>query len=101
MDGVAEYVALFASLGKYGSEPTGFIIDPRDPFTWLVAIQHPSAFENNDALWYIRHDVSEACDYLSAKNQGEYVSCITKAAKDLGIKGQIKAALLDVAANSK
>ena len=101
MDGVAEYVALFASLGKYSSEPTGFIIDPRDPFTWLVAIQHPSAFENNDALWYIRHDVSEACDYLSAKNQGEYVSCITKAAKDLGIKGQIKAALLDVAANSK
>ncbi len=100
-DGVAEYVALFASLGKYGSEPTGFIIDPRDPFTWLVAIQHPSAHENNDALWYIRHDVSEGCDYLSAKNQGEYVSCITKAAKDLGINGQIKAALLDVAANAK
>ena len=31
-DGVAESIAMFASLGDYGSEPTDFKVDPRDPF---------------------------------------------------------------------
>ena len=48
-DGVAESVDLFASLGPFGSEPTGFIADPRGGF--LVAIQHPA--DGNDALWSI------------------------------------------------
>ncbi len=51
-DGVAEKLDMFASLGPFGSEPTGFIKDPRGGF--LVNIQHPSS--NNDALWSIRHD---------------------------------------------
>lgn len=51
-DGVAEKMDLFASLGPFGSEPTGFIRDPRGGF--LVNIQHPSS--NNDALWSILPD---------------------------------------------
>jgi hypothetical protein len=99
-DGVAEHVALFASLGKYGSEPTGFKIDPRDPFTWYVNIQHPSEQNYNDALWVIKHDVTESCDCEAAANHGSYVSCVAESAKALGIRGSIKSALMDVAANS-
>lgn len=99
-DGVAEHVALFASLGNYGSEPTGFKNDPRDPFTWYVNIQHPSDHGNNDALWVIKHDVTDSCDCQAASNHGKYVSCVSKAAKDLGINGLIKDALMEVAANS-
>lgn len=51
-DGVAEKIDLFASLGPFGSEPTGFIADPRGGF--LVNVQHPNS--NNDALWSIRPD---------------------------------------------
>lgn len=50
-DGVAESVALFASLGPFGSEGTGFIADPNDPNRFYVNIQHPSS--GNDALWAI------------------------------------------------
>lgn len=50
-DGVAEAVALWASLGQFGSEPTGLIQDPTDPTRFIVAIQHPSS--GNDALWAI------------------------------------------------
>lgn len=99
-DGVAEYVALFASLGTYGSEPTGFKNDPRDPFTWYVNIQHPSTHGNNDALWVIKHDVADSCGCQSAKNHGAYVSCVAHAAKDMGISGSIKSALMNVAAQS-
>ncbi len=99
-DGVAEAVALFASLGKYGSEPTGFRNDPRDPFTWYVNIQHPSTYGNNDALWVIKHDIADECGCQSSKNHGAYVSCVTQAAKDLGINGSIKSALMNVAAKS-
>ncbi|OAI11817.1 hypothetical protein A1507_19665 [Methylomonas koyamae] len=51
-DGVAEKMDMFMSLGPFGSEPTGFIADPRGGF--LVNIQHPAS--NNDALWSIRPD---------------------------------------------
>jgi len=99
-DGVAESVSLFASLGKYGSEPTGFRVDPLDPFTWYVNIQHPSGQGNNDSLWIIKHDVTETCNCQTAKNHGNYVSCVAKASKVLGIKGMIKDNLMEVAANA-
>ncbi|MDY6828947.1 MAG: DUF839 domain-containing protein [Pseudomonadota bacterium] len=53
-DGVAELVELFASLGPFGSEPTGFIADPLGGY--LVNIQHPSS--GNDALWRIHQEVA-------------------------------------------
>ena len=99
-DGVAESVALFASLGKYGSEPTGFKNDPRDPFIWYVHVQHPSTHGNNDALWIIKHDIADECGCQSSKNHGAYVSCVAHAAKDMGISGSIKQALMKVAAKS-
>ncbi|MCB1986618.1 MAG: DUF839 domain-containing protein [Burkholderiales bacterium] len=99
-DGVTESVALFASLGNYGSEPTGFKNDPRDPFTWYVNVQHPSTHGNNDALWIIKHDIADLCGCQSSKNHGAYVSCVAHAAKDLGINGSIKSALTNVAAKS-
>lgn len=48
-DGIADFVDLFASLGPFGSEPTGFIEDPRGGF--LVCVQHPTS--GNQALWRI------------------------------------------------
>jgi secreted PhoX family phosphatase len=99
-DGMAESVSLFASLGKYGSEPTGFKVDPRDPLTWYVNIQHPSAHGNNDALWVIKHDIADMCGCESARNHGQYVRCVAKSAKTLGIQGDIKDALMEVAAKS-
>ncbi|MBS4051429.1 MAG: DUF839 domain-containing protein [Methylomonas sp.] len=51
-DGVAEKMDMFASLGPFGSEPTGFMADPRGGF--LTMVQHPSS--NNDALWSIQAD---------------------------------------------
>lgn len=50
-DGVAERIARFASLGVSGSEPSGLILDPNDPDTFLICIMHPSS--GNDALWAI------------------------------------------------
>lgn len=49
-DGVAESIDLFASLGPFGSEPSGFIYDAVTG-GYLVNIQHPSS--GNDALWLI------------------------------------------------
>jgi hypothetical protein len=51
-DGVAETMDLWASLGPFGSEPSGVIKDPRGG--WLVNVQHPSS--NNDALWSLLPD---------------------------------------------
>jgi hypothetical protein len=48
-DGIADVVDLFASLGPFGSEPSGFIVDPRGGF--LVNVQHPAS--GNEALWKI------------------------------------------------
>jgi len=48
-DGAADFVDLFASLGPFGSEPTGFIEDPRGGF--LVCVQHPTS--GNQAIWRI------------------------------------------------
>jgi hypothetical protein len=54
-DGIAEKMDLFASLGPFGSEPTGFIADPRGGF--MVSVQHPAS--NNDALWSILPDADQ------------------------------------------
>jgi len=51
-DGVAETLDLWASLGPFGSEPTGVMKDPRGGF--LTIVQHPSS--NNDALWSLLPD---------------------------------------------
>ncbi|QDU65923.1 alkaline phosphatase PhoX [Engelhardtia mirabilis] len=50
-DGVAEGMGIFASLGVDGSEPTGLLADPNDPYRFIVCIQHPSS--GNDALWQL------------------------------------------------
>ena len=99
-DGVAEHVALFASLGDYDSEPTGLKIDPRDPFTWYVNVQHPCDYDCNDALWMIKHDVTLSCNCQDSRNHGTYVSCVARVAKRLGINAEVKNALMEVAANS-
>ncbi len=51
-DGVAEKMDMFASLGPFGSEPSGVIKDPQGGF--LINVQHPTS--NNDALWSLRPD---------------------------------------------
>ena len=48
-DGVAEYMGIFCSLSVTGSEPTGMIFDPNDPYRFICNIQHPAS--GNDALW--------------------------------------------------
>lgn len=48
-DGVAESMGRLVSLGVGGSEPTGMIFDPNDPYRFLVVVQHPTS--GNDALW--------------------------------------------------
>ncbi len=50
-DGVYESVELFASLGPFGSEPTGWIWNEALG-GFLVNIQHPS--DRNDALWLVK-----------------------------------------------
>ena len=97
-DGVADHVGLYASPGKYGSELTGFKVDRRNPFSWVVAFQHPSS--GNDALWSISHDVTRSCDSQSAGNRGQFVSCIARAARSRGIKGEKQDALMDIANDS-
>lgn len=51
-DGVAEAMGLFLALGVSGSEPTGMIFDPNDPYRFIVNVQHPSS--GNVALWSFR-----------------------------------------------
>jgi hypothetical protein len=51
-DGVAESMGIMLSLGISGSEPTGMIFDPTDPYRFYIAIQHPSS--GNEALWSFR-----------------------------------------------
>lgn len=99
-DGVAESVSLFASLGNYGSEPTGFKNDPRDPFTWYVNIQHPTAHGHNDSLWVIKHEIADMCGCEESRNHGKYMRCVSKAAKKLGIKRSQRFGLMEVAAKS-
>lgn len=48
-DGVAEAMGLFVSLGISGSEPTGMIFDPANPYRFIVNVQHPAS--GNDATW--------------------------------------------------
>ncbi|MCA8951180.1 MAG: DUF839 domain-containing protein [Planctomycetes bacterium] len=48
-DGVAEGIGRLVSLGVGGSEPTGMIFDPNEPYRFVCSIQHPSS--GNDALW--------------------------------------------------
>lgn len=51
-DGVAEALGLFVTLGVGGSEPSGMIFDPNDPYRFVCCIQHPSS--GSDALWSFR-----------------------------------------------
>ena len=51
-DGVAEGLGLFVTLGVGGSEPTGMIFDPNDPYRFICCIQHPSS--GNEAIWSFR-----------------------------------------------
>lgn len=51
-DGVAEGLGLFITLGVGGSEPSGMIFDPNDPYRFYCCIQHPST--GNDAVWSFR-----------------------------------------------
>ncbi|MCA8963875.1 MAG: DUF839 domain-containing protein [Planctomycetes bacterium] len=48
-DGVAEAMGIFVSLGISGSEPTGMIWDPANPYRFIVNVQHPAS--GNDATW--------------------------------------------------
>lgn len=48
-DGVAEALGLFITLGVGGSEPSGMIFDPNNPYRFICNIQHPTT--GNDALW--------------------------------------------------
>jgi hypothetical protein len=48
-NGVAESIGLFVTLGVAGSEPTGIIFHPTDPYRFIVGVQHPST--GNDAIW--------------------------------------------------
>jgi hypothetical protein len=48
-DGVAEGMGIFVSLGISGSEPTGMIWHPTNPYRFIVNVQHPAS--GNDATW--------------------------------------------------
>jgi hypothetical protein len=48
-DGIAEGIGIFVTLGVGGSEPTGIIFDPSDPYRCVCCVQHPS--NGNDAIW--------------------------------------------------
>jgi hypothetical protein len=48
-DGVAEAMGIFVTLGISGSEPSGMIFDPSNPYRFIVNIQHPAS--GNDATW--------------------------------------------------
>jgi hypothetical protein len=73
-------------------------------FTIISATQQTivvgSDYDNSDSMWVLKHDVTKSCDCQAAANHGEYVSCVAHATKDLRIKGEIKQAFMEVAANS-
>ncbi|QDU65922.1 alkaline phosphatase PhoX [Engelhardtia mirabilis] len=48
-DGVAEGMGIWLSLGVAGTEPTGLIADPNDPYRFWLCVMHPDSA--NDALW--------------------------------------------------
>ncbi|MCK5940638.1 MAG: DUF839 domain-containing protein, partial [Planctomycetes bacterium] len=48
-DGVAEELARVSSLGVAGSEPSGILFDPRDPYRMFATILNPAS--NDDAIW--------------------------------------------------
>ncbi len=48
-DGVAEAIGMLASLGVAGTEPSGLIADPNDPYRMYICVQHPTS--DNDAIW--------------------------------------------------
>jgi len=80
-DGVAEHMAIFMSLATTGSEPTGLIFDPNNPYRAICNIQHPAS--GNDALWafetrpYPGADLDltleTGIDMLPSKGPGEFV----------------------------
>lgn len=80
-DGVAESIGLFVTLGVGGSEPSGIIFDPNDPYRFICCIQHPS--NGNDALWSFRTrpyagsdldlDLLSGVNAIPRKGAGEFV----------------------------
>jgi hypothetical protein len=48
-NGVAEGIGIFVTLGVAGSEPTGIVFHPTQPYRFIVNVQHPA--NGNDALW--------------------------------------------------
>ena len=84
-DGVAEHMGIFMSLSTTGSEPTGLIFDPNNPYRCICNIQHPAS--GNDALWefntrpYVGNE--DGLDIATSLNSnpllagpGEYVRCV-------------------------
>lgn len=51
-DGVAEAVGRVLSCGVAGSEPSGLIFDPNDPYKMWLTVMSPSS--GNDSLWTIQ-----------------------------------------------
>ncbi|HEX5050629.1 MAG TPA: alkaline phosphatase PhoX [Planctomycetota bacterium] len=71
-DGVAEAIGIFVSLGITGSEPTGMIWHPTDPYRFLVNVQHPAS--GNDATW-----VFDTRPYAGSNQDLELLTGVNKA----------------------
>jgi hypothetical protein len=89
-DGTGASVSMFASLGPFGSEPTGFIADSLDPFKFWVSVQHPSS--DNDAVWTIQHDLSGSCACGTQGSRDNYLSCVKTASQAMVTAGDLSAA---------
>lgn len=84
-DGVAEHIGLFMSLATTGSEPTGLIFDPTDPYRAICNVQHPAS--GSDALWSFETRPYPGSDdglelltgvgAVPSTGPGEYVRCVT------------------------
>lgn len=82
-DGVAEHIGIWISLATTGSEPTGLIFDPNNPYRAICNIQHPAS--GNDALWsfetrpYPGDDdglaLSTGVNVAPSTGPGEFVRC--------------------------
>lgn len=80
-DGVAESIGLFFTLGVAGSETTGTIFHPTDPYRVIACIQHPA--NGNDAIWAFDTrpyagsdqdlDLLSGIDALPSTGPGEFV----------------------------
>lgn len=105
-DGTGASMSLFAALGPFGSEPTGFRADKRDPFKFFVAIQHPDS--DNDAVWSIWHDLANDCycgDRTSGGTKAGYMTCVKNATNSMISAGDMnydqRATLVEMARMSR